>query len=117
MRSSLQISIGKGRRLRVGFLTLLIVTLFFGTVADALHPHDQDFARPQAQIARLAMDGSSGSATIDEDCGIHPGCTAGLIPEEPAAMMASRYGARVPVMWRRLASAAGERPDHIPIFS
>ena len=117
MRSWLQISIGKCRRFHTGFLTLLIAALSFGTIADALHPHDGDFARPQVQTARLVMDGSSGSAIIDEDCGIHPGCTAGLIPEEPAAMMASHYSARVPVMWKRLASAVGEIPDHVPIVS
>ncbi|OYX42078.1 MAG: hypothetical protein B7Z02_13205 [Rhodobacterales bacterium 32-67-9] len=103
--------------MRAVLLLALIAALFFGTVADAFHAHDVITNPSDTYIDLPSIDDGSVATIDDLDCGIHPGCTAALIPETPIPAILPVADGRQPITACRVSSMVEFEPDHPPIIS
>lgn len=117
MRIRLQDTGSEGPRLRAALLLALVAALLFATVADAFHLHEVHASATQLHMERAGADDGSGQATGAPDCGIHPGCSAALIPDTSTMADVVLIGGREPMTRRDMPSVAEAEPYHPPIIS
>ncbi len=102
--------------MRATLLLALVAALFFGTVADAFHLHEAHASATQVQMDDAGTDESTGQLTGSFDCGIHPGCSAALIPDTSTMAGIILIGGREPMTGNWLPSVVEAEPYHPPII-
>lgn len=112
MLTALHIKRSGAARFRAAFMMgLVLLAVVLGSVADSFHVHQIEVT---VQSASVETDDGADKVIGDIDCGIHPGCSAILIPDNPILSDHPVADGGEPIIHIRRISATAPAPDHPP---